>query len=392
MNGMRIHHVPEDHTMTQFPAKPHRCNAARMAVSQAASQAASRADGSHIALSPVVRAARNLHADTAAGSQGLTRSALAGLVAAAMTLATPLAMAQSFPSRTVRIIVPVAAGGGVDTIARTYAVKLSESWKQPVIVENRIGAGTIIGTDYVAKATPDGHTLLFSSMSVAVNAVLFRKLPFDPLKDISPVSQITGNAFVMAANPAITTDVKSLIATARAQPNKLNYGSTGPGSIAHLVGEVFRLETQIDVAHIPYKNDAQVITAMLTGEVHYAFLPSSAVMPQARSGKVRALAVTGRVRSPQLPDLPTVIESGVPNFDFETWVGVFATGGTPAAIQAQISAEVARILKLPDIIERLPSWGGEAVGSTPEAFGQRYRADIARYGKVVREAKVPYLD
>ena len=311
---------------------------------------------------------------------------------AVLALGTSLATAQTYPSRPVRIIVPVAAGGGVDTIARTYAVKMSESWKQPVIVENRIGAGTIIGTDFVAKSAPDGHTLMFSSMSVAVNAVLFRKLPFDPLKDIAPVSQITGNAFVMAANPAITTDVKSLIATARAQPNKLNYGSTGPGSIAHLVGEVFRLETGIDVTHIPYKNDAQVVTAMLTGEVHYAFLPSSATMPQARAGKLRALAVTGRVRSPQLPDLPTVMESGVPNFDFETWVGVFAPGATPNEIKQRISAEVARVLKLPDIIERLPSWGGEAVGSTPEAFSERYRADIARYGKVVREARVPYLD
>jgi tripartite-type tricarboxylate transporter receptor subunit TctC len=314
------------------------------------------------------------------------------LLASTLILCASSAQAQTFPTKPVRIIVPVAAGGGVDNIARAYAVKMSESWKQPVFVENRVGAGTIIGTDFVAKAAPDGHTLLFSSMSVAVNAVLFRKLPFDPLKDIAPVGQITGNAFYMAATPAVGADVKSLLATVRAQPNKFNYGSTGPGSIAHLVGEVFRVETQIDVVHIPYKNDAGVIAAMLAGEVHYAFLPSSAVMPQARAGKLHALAVTGRVRSPQNPQLPTMIESGVPNFDFETWVGAFTTGGTPVEIQNRISAEVARVLKLPDIIERLPSWGGEAVGSTPEEFNKRYRADIARYGKVVREAKVPTLD
>lgn len=311
---------------------------------------------------------------------------------ATLLLCASTAGAQSFPTKPVRIIVPVAAGGGVDMIARAYAVKMSESWKQPVFVENRVGAGTIIGTDFVAKAAPDGHTILFSSMSVAVNAVLFRKLPFDPLKDIAPVGQITGNSFFMAASPQVGADVKSLIAAVRAQPNKFNYGSTGPGSIAHLVGEVFRLESNLDVVHIPYKNDAGVIAAILAGEVHYAFLPSSAVMPQARAGKVNALAVTGRNRSPQHPQLPTMIESGVANFDFETWVGAFATGGTPVEIQNRISAEVARVLKLPDIIERLPTWGGEAIGSSPEEFSKRYRADIARYGKVVREAKVPTLD
>lgn len=316
----------------------------------------------------------------------------ARLIALVLAMASSTSQAQTFPSKPVRIIVPVAAGGGVDNIARAYAVKMSESWKQPVFVENRVGAGTIIGTDFVAKSAPDGHTLLFSSMSVAVNAVLFRKLPFDPLKDIAPVGQITGNAFYMAASPVAGADVKSLLAAVRSQPNKFNYGSTGPGSIAHLVGEVFRVETNIDVVHIPYKNDAGVIAAMLAGEVHYAFLPSSAVMPQARAGKLNALAVTSRLRSPQTPQLPTMIESGVPNFDFETWVGAFVTGGTPVEIQNRISAEIARVLKLPDIIERLPVWGGEAVGSSPEEFSKRYRADIARYGKVVREAKVPMLD
>jgi tripartite-type tricarboxylate transporter receptor subunit TctC len=316
----------------------------------------------------------------------------ARMLASAVVLYSSTMSAQTFPTKPVRIIVPVAAGGGVDNIARPFAVKMSESWKQPVFVENRVGAGTIIGTDFVAKAAPDGHTIMFSSMSVAVNAVLFKKLPFDPLKDIAPVGQITGNSFYMVATPSVGADVKTLLATVRAQPNKFNYGSTGPGSIAHLVGEVFRVDTGIDVVHIPYKNDAGVIAAMLAGEVHYSFLPSSAVMPQARAGKLNALAITGRVRTPQNPQLPTMIESGVPNFDFETWVGAFVTGGTPVDIQNRISAEIARVLKLPDIIERLPGWGGEAVGSSPEEFNKRYRADIARYGKVVREAKVPTLD
>ena len=319
-------------------------------------------------------------------------TAAARVLALALIPFASVISAQSYPTKPVRIVVPVAAGGGVDNIARPYAVKMSESWRQPVFVENRVGAGTIIGTDFVAKAAPDGHTLLFSSMSVAINAVLFKKLPFDPLKDIAPVAQITGNSFFMAASPSVGADVKSLLATVRAQPNRFNYGSTGPGSIAHLVGEVFRLEANIDVVHVPYKNDAGVIAAMLAGEVHYAFLPSSAVMPQARAGKLNALGVTGRTRSPQYAQLPTMIESGLPNVEFETWVGVFATGGTPIEIQNRISAEVARVLRLPDIIERLPAWGGEAIGSSPEEFNKRYRADIARYGKVVREAKVPTLD
>ena len=314
---------------------------------------------------------------------------LLGLFVATGALAqTPPA----FPVHTVRIVVPVAAGGGVDTIARSYAIKLQEAWKQPVIVENRTGAGTIIGADFVAKAAPDGHTLLFSSMSLAINAVLFRKLPFDPMKDLAPIGQITGNAFVLGASPSVAPDVRALIAQAKAQPNKLNFGSTGPGSIAHLVGEVFKAEAGLDVVHVPYKNDAQVVQAILAGEVHYGFLPASAVMPQVKAGKLRALATTGRVRTPQLPELPTVQESGVPNFDFETWVGAFATGGTPREVQQQLSAAVARVLKLPDIIERLPSWGGEAVGSSPEEFSVRYRNDIARYARVVKEARVPLLD
>lgn len=309
-------------------------------------------------------------------------------------IAAPIAaIAQGFPSKPVRIIVPVAAGGGVDTIARTFAPRLSDAWKVPVIVENRVGAGNVIGADYVAKSAPDGTTLLFSSSSLAINAVLFRKLPFDPLKDLAPVSQINGSQFTLAMNPGVpAVNVLELIAHARAQQGKLNFGSTGPGSIAHLIAEVFRIDTGIDAVHVPYKGDAPLVPALLSGEVHYAFLPGSAVMQHVRAGRLRALAVTGRIRASNAPDLPTMIEAGVPNFDFETWVSVFAPGATPRDVQSAISNEIARVLRLPDIVERLPAWGGEAVGSTPEAFAARYRADIAKFAKVVREAKVPLLE
>jgi len=313
---------------------------------------------------------------------------------AAACLAVPLvAPAQNLPSKPVRIVVPVAAGGGVDTIARSFAPKLSDAWKVPVIVENRVGAGNVIGADYVAKSAPDGTTLLFSSSSLAINAVLFRKLPFDPLKDLAPVSQINGSQFTLAMNPKVpAANVLELIAYARSQPNKLNFGSTGPGSIAHLIAEVFRIETGIDVVHVPYKGDAPLVPALLSGEVHYAFLPGSAVMQHVRAGRLLALAVTGRNRAANAPDLPTMIEAGVPNFDFETWVSVFAPGGTPREVLAAVSNEIAKVLRLPDIVERLPAWGGEAVGSSPEVFAVRYRSDIAKFAKVVREAKVPLLD
>ncbi len=307
--------------------------------------------------------------------------------------ATVGAFAQGYPSKPVRIVVPLAAGGGVDSVARAFAQKFSEAWKQPVIVENRPGAGNIIGAEHVAKPAPDGYTLLASSSSLAGNAVLFRKLPFDPVKDFAPVTQFIATQLFLAMNPKVpANNVRELIAHARAQPGKLNYGSTGIGSGAHLISEMLKIETGIDVVHVPYKGDAPLMPALLSGEIHFSFLTASAVLPNAKAGRLRALAVTGRTRVSAAPDLPTMMEAGVPGFEFESWIGLFAPAGTPQEVLAAISAETARALRQPDIIARLPGWGGEAVGSSPEAFAARYRGDIAKLGKVVSEARIPLAD
>ena len=305
----------------------------------------------------------------------------------------PAALAQGYPAKPVRIVVPLAAGGGVDNVARAFAQKFSEAWKQPVIVENRPGAGNIIGAEHVAKSAPDGYTLLASSSSLAGNAVLFRKLPFDAVRDFAPVTQFIATQLFLAINPKVpANNVRELIAYARAQPGKLNYGSTGIGSGAHLISEMLKIETGIDVVHVPYKGDAPLMPALLSGEIQFSFLTASAVLPNARANRLRALAVTGRARVGAAPDLPTMMEAGVPGFEFEGWIGLFAPAGTPPEILAAISAETARALRQPDMVARLPGWGGEAVGSSPEAFAARYRGDIAKLGKVVSEARIPLVD
>ena len=304
-----------------------------------------------------------------------------------------VAAGQGYPAKPVRIVVPLAAGGGVDSVARAFAQKYSEAWKLPVIVENRPGAGNIIGADYVAKAAPDGYTLLASSSSLASNAVLFRKLPFDAVRDFAPVTQFIATQLFLALNQKVpASNVRELIAYAKSQPGKLNYGSTGIGSGAHLISEMLKMDTGIDVVHVPYKGDAPLMPALLNGEIQFGFLTASAVLPHAKAGRLRALAVTGRTRVGTAPDLPTMMEAGVPNFEFESWIGLFAPAGTPGEILGAISAETARALRQPDIIARLPGWGGDAVGSTPEAFAARYRGDIAKLGKVVSEARIPLAE
>lgn len=302
-------------------------------------------------------------------------------------------LAQSYPAKPVRIVVPLSAGGGVDTLTRAFAQKFTEAWKQPVIVENRPGAGNIIGADYVAKSAPDGYTLLSSSSSLATNAVLFRKLPFDPLKDFAPVSQIIATQLLLAMNPSVpAANVKELIAYVASQPGKLNYGSTGIGSGAHLITEMLKLDTGIDVVHVPYKGDAPLMPALLGGQIQFAFLTMSAVLPHAKANRLRALASTGRSRAPATPELPTMAEAGVPNFEFESWIGLFAPAGTPREVLSAISAETARIVRMPDIAERMPGWGGVGVGSSPDAFAARFRGDIAKYARVVKEARIPLME
>ncbi len=315
------------------------------------------------------------------------------ILLASMGFGTGGAMAQAWPTKPVKLMVPVPAGGSVDTIARAFAQKFTEDWKQIVIVDNRSGAGGTIGSDVVAKAAPDGYTFLINSTSQASSAAIYRRLPFDALKDFAPVTQIIKTYQILVSNPKLpVTTVMELIALAKAQPGKLNYGSTGMGSSPHLVGELLRLVTGINVAHIPYKGDVLLQPALISGQIQFAILPPNAVLQHIKSGRLRGLAVTGNTRAAIAPDLPTMVEAGVPNFEFTGWVGFFAPAGTPRDILGRVSAATIRVLGMPDIISRVPGWGGEPAGTTPEEFAARYRSDLGKFAKIVKEAGVPLVD
>ena len=309
-----------------------------------------------------------------------------------LACAAGAALAQGYPTKPVHMIVPFLAGGGVDALARALSQRFAEAWGQSVIVENRPGAGGNIGANAVAKSAPDGHTLLVASTGLAMAPSLYRKLPFDPLKDFAATSQIMSNYFVLVANPGVSATLKELVALAKSQPGKLNYGHTGLGGSPHLVGEMLRAATGINIVFVPYKGDAQTLLAMLANEVQMTFAPPATVVQMVKSGKLRALAVTGTSRSTAFPDVPTTTEAGFPEVTYAGWVGFFAPRGTPRDILNKISLETARALRMPEIVERLASGGLEAAGTTPEEFAARYRADIARYAKIIKDANIPLVD
>ncbi|MFM9967851.1 MAG: Bug family tripartite tricarboxylate transporter substrate binding protein [Burkholderiales bacterium] len=319
--------------------------------------------------------------------------ALRCLLAVFMSFSCLNLCAQNYPNKPVRIIVPFPAGGSVDTLARFFGQKLSEAWRQPAIVENRAGAGGNIGVEVVAKSSPDGHTILMTIQGLAISATLYRRLPFDPIKDLIPVVQLTSSnqALVVPTQfPAKT--VKELIAMARAQPGKLNYASSGPGAPNHLFGEILKSLAGIDVAHIPYKGDAPQAAALLAGEVEMSFMPLSAIVPLVRANKVRALGVITAKRAELMPDIPTLVESGLSEFDFGGWIGLFVAGGTPGDVVARINSESARIINLAELRDRLRDAGNDPVGSTQEQFNARYLSDITRFGRVIRSANIPLVD
>jgi tripartite-type tricarboxylate transporter receptor subunit TctC len=315
-------------------------------------------------------------------------------VGLAMAIAATAAHAQAFvPTKPVRLIVAFPPGGTTDTISRAFGQKLTGMWKGGVIVENHGGAGGNIATDLLAKSDSSGHTLLVTNAGIAISAAIYRKLPFDPLKDVAAVTQLTGTTFILVASPALAAgSMKELISLAKAQPGKFNFGSSGVGSPTHLAAEYFKSLVSIDAVHIPYKGDAQLTTAMRSGEVQFAILPSTGAMPQIRAGKLRALAKSGAKRSASLPDVPTLGEAGLPEYDFSSWIGIFAGGGTPRNILSAIRADFVRALNMPDVANLLTAGGNDLVGSTPEEFDARYKADIALYKKIIRDARVPLQD
>ena len=309
-----------------------------------------------------------------------------------MTCCCALAVAQSFPTKTVRLIVPFPAGGATDLVARTVAQKASEGWKQAVVVENRSGAGGNIGADVVAKSAPDGYSMLVNIQGQAISAAIYRKLAFDPIKDFTPIVQITSSYMVLVGHPSMPATVKEVIAMGRAQPGKINFGSTGLGAPPHLAQELFNSVTGIKAVHVPYKGDAPLQPALITNEVQLAFFPLAAAVQHLKAGKMRALGVTGSKRGSVLPDVPSLLEQGFPEFDINGWIGIFGPAGMPRDLVAQIRNEFARATRNPEVMEKWPGWGYEAVAGTPEEFASKYLADIKVFSKIVRDANIPLVD
>ena len=305
-----------------------------------------------------------------------------------MLAASLAAHAQDYPAKPVRWVVPFPAGGPLDIVARVIGVRLSETWGQPVIVDNRPGAGGNIGAEVVAKSAPDGYTIVMGALSThAVNVSLFRKLPYDPVRDFAPVTLISEVPNVLVVNPAVPAKtVAEFIAYARANPGKLNFASGSTGSAGHLAGELFKTMARVDMTHVPYKGAAPAVTDLLAGQVQLMFDNLASALPNIRAGRLRALAVTTKKRSAFVPELPTIAESGLPGFDVSTWFGVMAPAATPRPIVNRLHDGIVRALAQPDVEERLAAMGAEPVGDTPEQFGAFVKSEIAKYAKVVKDS------
>ncbi len=312
---------------------------------------------------------------------------LAGL--AAIALAQPAAaQAPAYPTKAIRLVVPFPPGGATDILARNVAQKLSETWGQSVVVDNRPGAGGNIGSELVAKAAPDGYTLEMGTVGThAINASLYSKMPYDHVKDFAPIILVAGVPNVLVVNPSLPVNsVQELIAYAKANPGKLNFASSGPGTSIHLSGELFKVMAGVQMTHVPYKGSAPALQDLLGGQVQLMFdnLPPS--LPQIKGGKLRALAVTSLTRAPALPDVPTIAESGLPGFEASSWFGILAPAGTPPAIIAKVNAEVAKWLASPEGKEKLVAIGANAAGGSPEDFARHIQVETAKWAKVVKES------
>jgi tripartite-type tricarboxylate transporter receptor subunit TctC len=306
--------------------------------------------------------------------------------AALVTLTSPAA-AQSFPSRPVRIIVPLAAGGPGDVLARAVGQKLSESLGQPVVIDNRPGANTNVGAEVVVKAAPDGHTLLATASTLTINPSLYASLPYDPIRDFAPVTLIATTPLMLVAHPSLPVrSVKELIALAKAKPSQLLYGSAGNGSTLHLAGEMFNTLAGVKLMHVPYKGVTGAFSDLLGGQISLMFPGTPIALPQAQAGKLRALGTTGSRRTPAAPELPTIAEAGVPGYEVSVWYGILAPAGTPPAIVNRLHTEVSRIVQLPDIKERWAVLGAEPVSNAPDQFAAFLKADLGKWAKVVRES------
>ena len=311
----------------------------------------------------------------------LSRQTMAGLVLAAFCGA---AAAQNYPAKTVRMVVGYPPGGPTDVLARIVSQKLTQTWGQQVIVDNRPGASGMIGAEFTARAAPDGYTLLMVPVTYAVTPSLFAKMTYDVEKDLSPVAQVAAAPFILVVHPTLPVKtVKDLIALDRRSPGQINFASASTGGMPHLAGELFNSMTGTKLVHIPYKGAAPATTDLLSGQVTLMFNNMLSAMPQVKAGRLRAVAVTSSKRSAAAPELPTIAET-VPGYEASGWYGAFAPAATSKELIGRLNAEINRIMKMPDITQRLAGDGVEAVGTTPEQFGAYLKQEVAKWGKVVK--------
>lgn len=310
--------------------------------------------------------------------------------ALALVLFAGAAVAQSWPARPVRLISPFAPGGGADITSRALAQKLVVSLGQQVIVDNRGGAGGMLGVDLAAKSPPDGYTLVLGTIGpIAINPSLLSKMPYDPIRDLAPISQASVAVNVLVVHPSLPVkSVKEFIALAKSRPNDLNYGSSGSGAADHLAGELFNAMVGVKMAHIPYKGGAPAMLDLVGGNVQLVFSTLSTATAAIEGNRVRALAVAGSQRFAGMPDLPTISEAGLKGFEVNNWYGLFAPAGTPKDIIVRVSADAAKALAMADVKKRLMDTGIIAVSSSPEAFAAYIRAETDKWGKVIRAANI----
>ncbi len=317
-----------------------------------------------------------------------TKTAFRVLLMFALTFgATQFAQAQGYPNKPIRIVVPYPAGGGIDTMSRVIGIQLSQRWGQPVIIDNRPGAGTIVAAEGVAKAAPDGYTLMITTdATVTINQHLYTKLPYDPVKDFIPVTQLVFLNQLLLVNPSVQAgNLKELIAYAKANPGKLNYGSYGSGSQPHLSMELFKSQTGIDIVHVPYKGIPQAIPAAIAGEVQLTFSGAASSLAHLKSGRLKALAIGGKTRLGLVPDVPTFAEQGFPDIPSNAWFGLFAPAGTPREVVMKLHAEITKILTEPEFNQReIVAKGFELVASKPEEFVTFLAADSLRNARAVK--------
>ena len=312
------------------------------------------------------------------------------MLCAALTAAAMNAYPQTYPTKPIRMIVPSTPGGSVDTLARTIGARLSERWNQQVVIDNRSGAGGVIGAETTAKSPPDGYTVLMATIgSMATNVSLMRSLPYDPVQDFAPVTQVAAQQLVLLIHPSVPAkSVAELTQLAKTKPRFYTFASAGNGTGGHLSGELYKLLAGIEIVHVPYKGVAPAIIDVLSGQVTMTFASVISATPHIKSAKARALAVTARHRSVALPDLPTMIEAGVRDYESSTWYGVLVPKATPRPIVMKLHDEIAGILKTREVNDRLLMEGAEPVGNTPEQFGDFIKAEIAKWAKVVKAAGI----